>query len=321
VNGPDPNQPAFDAASTIGSAIEAATIATPRQNQTLIDQPVTSTVCLTELRNRCTKLEDRCVTWVYAIPPWLLFASALVLACLLSGSGLLFVRHVVTKTEELTHNDVAGPIIGTVGTILAVILSFLLVTVWQEYDGAGATVAQEASAVADLFHVASHFPPPIGRQLRGTLTTYVNAVVLDEWPAMREGRTSITARNASLATFDIVARYQPQTAAQQALQQDALGLVSTFADARRNRLFDNDQGIPGFFWASNVILAAITVGFCFVFRVRSEAMHLMMTLALATVIATVFVLIALFDYPFRGDSQIPPTIFTRLQHSLANESY
>jgi hypothetical protein len=261
------------------------------------------------------------VTWVYAIPPWLFFVSVLLTACVLSGGGLIFVRHVLTRSEEVSHNDVAGPIIGTVGTILAVILSFLLVTVWQEYDGAAATVAQEASAVADLFHVASHFPPPVAAHLRGTLTTYVNAVVEDEWPAMREGRTSGTARSASLATLNIVARYQPQTAAQQALQQEALGLISTFADARRNRLFDNDQGIPGFFWLGNLILAAITIGFCFIFRVRSEAVHLIMTLALTTVIATIFVLIALFDYPFRGDSQIPPTTFVQLQHSLTSGAY
>ncbi len=258
------------------------------------------------------------MTWVYAIPPWLFFASILALACALSASGLLFVRHVITRGHELTHNDVAGPIIGTVGTILAVILSFLLVTVWQEYDGAAATAAQEASAIAGLFHVSGHFPAPVAQQLHRTLNTYVNAIVDDEWPAMRSGDTSPTARAAALAAFNLVARYQPQTAGQQALQQDALGLISTFEDARRDRLFANQQGIPIFFWIGNVILAAITVGFCFIFRVRSEAVHLMMTLALTTVIATIFVLIALFDYPFRGATQIPPTVFLQLQRALAS---
>ncbi|MGA8534810.1 MAG: hypothetical protein WB615_11940 [Candidatus Tumulicola sp.] len=259
------------------------------------------------------------MTWVYVLPPWLFFACVLVLGGALSASGLLFVRHVITRNQELTHNDVAGPIIGTVGTILAVILSFLLVTVWQEYDSAAATVAQEASAVADLYHVAGHFPPSVARRLRGTLKTYVNAVVSDEWPAMRSGRVSAVARAAASSVFDIVARYQPTSGAQQALQQDALGIISTFEDSRRSRLFANDQGIPVFFWVGNLILAAITVGFCFIFRVRSEAVHLVMTLALTTVIATIFVLIALFDYPFRGDSQIPPTIFVQLQHSLFDE--
>ncbi|MEO6834591.1 MAG: hypothetical protein ABI231_01610 [Candidatus Tumulicola sp.] len=259
------------------------------------------------------------MTWVYTIPAWLVFASALVLASALSSGGLLLVRRVVKQGEELTHNDVAGPIIGTVGTILAVILSFLLVTVWQEYDGAAATVAQEASAIADLFQIASYFPQPVARDLHATLRSYVHDVVNDEWPAMRYGATSRTARSAALSTFNIVARYQPTKAAQQTLQQEALGIVSTFQDARRNRLFANEQGIPIFFWIGNLVLAAITIGFSFIFRVRSQAIHLLMTLALSTVIATIFVLIALFDYPFRGDTQLPPTVFVQLQHSLATD--
>ena len=261
------------------------------------------------------------MTWIYALPPWLLFVSIIVAAATVSGGALLWFRRIVPQSDEVTHNDVAGPIIGTIGTILAVILSFLLVTVWQEYDGAAATVAQEASGIADLYHIGGYFPKPVAQRLHSTLIAYVNAVVTDEWPAMRDGRTSTVARKTSLYALSIVARYEPQTAQQQALQQSALGAATTFIDARRDRLFDNQQGIPIFFWVGNIILAAITIGFCFIFRVRRQSVHLVMTLALTTVVTTIFVLIALFDYPFRGDTQLPPTIFVHLQQSLPADAY
>jgi hypothetical protein len=260
------------------------------------------------------------VTWVYAFPPWLFFVAVVAGMSVLSTAGLLIARRFLKQGDELTHNDVAGPIIGTVGTVLAVILSFLLVTVWQGYDSAAQTVSQEVSAIADLFHLAPNLPPTVAGDLQATLHRYVDAVVNDEWPAMRSGGQSSTARQAASAAVTIVARFQPQTAAQQTLQQDALGLAHTFQDARRDRLFDNEQGIPTFFWVGNAILAAITIGFCFIFKVRSQAVHVLMTLALSTVIATIFVLIALFDYPFRGDSQLPPTLFVELQHRLSNDA-
>ncbi|HEY5427163.1 MAG TPA: DUF4239 domain-containing protein [Candidatus Tumulicola sp.] len=263
------------------------------------------------------------MVWVYTIPAWLFFLSVPIAAALLSGGGLLAFRHFVKQSDELTHNDVAGPIIGTVGTILAVILSFLLVTVWQEYDGSAGNVAREASAVADLYHLAANLPNPVAQRLRATLRLYVDAVVTDEWPAMRGGRSSAVARNAALATLDIVARYQPRSVSQQAIQQSAFGLISTFQDARRDRLFANQQGIPAFFWVGDLLLALVTIGFCYIFRVRSQVAHLVMTVALSTVIATIFVLIALFDYPFRGDTQISPAVFVQLQHALTigvNES-
>ena len=262
----------------------------------------------------------RAVTWIYAIPPWLLFISAIAAAAVISGVALLIVRRAVPQSDELSHNDVAGPIIGTVGTILAVILSFLLVMVWQEYDGAAATVATESGAVADLYHIGEYLPGPVAKKLRSTLMQYIDVVIGQEWPAMRFGRESLEARTTAFQALSIIAHYQPRSSAEQSIQQSGLGFATTFIDARRNRLFANQQGIPVFFWAGNSILAVITIGFCFIFRVRKVTVHLVMTIALTTVITTIFVLIGLFDYPFRGDTQIPPTIFISLRQALGGEA-
>jgi hypothetical protein len=260
------------------------------------------------------------VTWVYLLPPWLLFAGVLVVTVGLSTLGLWLSRRVLNRREELTHNDVAGPIIATVGTILAVILSFLLVTVWQEYDGVAATVVQEERAVADLFRLSDHLREPASTTLRLLMRSYVNEVVNREWPDMRRGESSQTARKEILDTIAVLSAYEPKTTGEATLQDHALTLATTIADARRSRLFANQQGIPMFFWIGNILLATITIGFCFLFRVRSFGAHLLMTAGLTTVIATIFVLIALFDYPFRGDSQIKPTVFMSLQQVMGNPS-
>jgi heme/copper-type cytochrome/quinol oxidase subunit 3 len=273
-----------------------------------------ATVALKGRRPAEPKVRD--VTWVYIFPPWLLFALVLVAMVVLSVAGLLVYRYFVPEREDLTHNDVAGPIISAVGTILAVILSFLLVTVWQEYDSAASTVETESSAVSDLYHSAAYFPPAVGKDVRSQLLSYVNAIVYEEWPEMRTGSSSNDVRRISLHIMATVARYSPTTSAQQTLQQAALSDVHTFQDARRDRLFDNAQGIPIIFWAGNLLLASITIGLCYIFRVRNVMMHVLMTAALAAVIGAIFVLIAEFDYPFRGTGQIPPTSFTHLQKTL-----
>jgi Protein of unknown function (DUF4239) len=260
--------------------------------------------------------EGPSVTWVYLVPPWLLFIMALTVAISLSTGGLLLSRRARRHGDEVTHNDVAGPIIATVGTMLAVISSFLLVTVWQQYDGAAATVVQEESAVADLFRISTHFSKPASTGLRVLMKRYVDDVVDREWPDMRHGRSSPLAQSAILDTISVLSAYQPRSTSESTLQDHALTLATTIADSRRARLFANQQGIPTFFWVGNLLLAAITVAFCFLFKVRSLAAHLLMTSGLATVIATIFVLIALFDYPFRGDSQIRPTVFLSLQQRM-----
>jgi hypothetical protein len=256
------------------------------------------------------------LTWIYALPSWLFFFAVVAVMGLLAAAGLLIFQRFVPPRDEFSHNDVAGPIIGTVGTILAVVLSFLLIENWQEYDAAATTTALEASAVADLYHSAAYFPAPTGQELQRAIRVYVHDIVDREWPEMRNGGESATAARESLAISGIVGRYQPNTAAQQALQQNAMTLINSFQDGRRVRLWDNEQGIPMIFWAGNVLLAALTIGLSYLFRVRKRWVHVLMSTSLACVIGVMFVLTAEFDYPFRGDGQIQPTTWVRLQHVI-----
>lgn len=260
------------------------------------------------------------MTWIYALPAWLFFVAVVVALTIASAAGLFVFRRFIPQTDELAHNDVAGPIIGTIGTILAVVLSFLLIGNWQEYDAAAASVAQEASAVGDLYHSAAYFPPEVAAQVRAACRSYVDVVVGTEWPAMRRGESSPQAMQAALHILEFVAKYQPKTAAQQALQQSALGLANAIMDGRRTRLFDNQQGIPMIFWAGNFFIAAVTIVFCYLFRVRKVWLHVFMTAGLMMVIATLFVVTAEFDYPFRGDGQLTPFPFTQLQAIMNADS-
>ena len=256
------------------------------------------------------------MTWVYSVPEWFLFVLVVTGMSVLAALGLRLYRRVVPQSDDVSHNDVAGPIISTVGTIFAVILSFMLVSVWQQYDQAGATVVQEASAVTDLYHAAENFPEPTRTQLQTALRAYTNAIVADEWPAMRVGNVSRKAAQAAYGVFGIIVRYNPSTNAQQALQQDAINLANTFVDGRRDRLFDNQSGIPLIFWIGMLLLSAITIFCAYIFRIKNEAMHVFMCVALACVIGVVFVLIAEFDYPFRGEAQIAPTAWLVLQSQI-----
>ena len=260
------------------------------------------------------------MTWIYAIPAWLFFIAVLLALCCAAGFGLIIFQRIVPQSDELAHNDVAGPIIGTIGTILAVVLSFLLIGNWQEYDTAAGTMAQEAASIADLYHVAPYFPANTATQIQAACRTYVDTIINREWPAMRDGGSSPDATNASLSLLRIVAQYQPQTATQQTLQQNALGYVNAIMDGRRIRLFDNDQGIPTIFWAGNFFIAAITIVFCYLFRVRKRELHVAMTLGLMCAIATLFVITAELDYPFRGDNQLKPSPFVQLQRAMTDDS-
>lgn len=246
---------------------------------------------------------------MYAIPAWLFALLIVGLMSLLAAAAVIVVRRRFWVRTQNSHNDVAGPIIGMVGTVLAVMLSFMVVTEWQQFDQAAAGVQTEASSVIDLFHLSEHMPKKVADPLQNLLHNYVDRVIYDEWPRMRRGQRSASAHQALYAIVGVLAAYDPKTSGQLAVQQQALELTRTLADARRQRLFDNDQSVPSALWVTLLFLGFTTIAFCCFFRVPNERIHVFMTVAVAAVIGAMFVLIIEFDLPFRGDVHVTPAAF------------
>ncbi|MDE2483049.1 MAG: DUF4239 domain-containing protein [bacterium] len=250
------------------------------------------------------------MSWVYDLPIWLASIVYIGGMSALAAAGVLLVRRGVAH-RAITHNDVAGPIMATLGTVLAVMLSFMVVTMWQEYDNASSFVAQEASDIADLYHESAIFPEPIRGEVQAALRHYVALVIRDEWPRMRDGRESAATRLAAIRAVTLVQQYQPTTLGQQTAQADALAHAHGFLDARRQRLFANSESVPRLLWAMMIFISIVTLGSAYFFRVDNPRAHLLMTVALAAVIGAIFVLIAELDLPFRGPMQIAPSAFAK----------
>ncbi|HZZ64933.1 MAG TPA: hypothetical protein VFE17_05520 [Candidatus Baltobacteraceae bacterium] len=258
----------------------------------------------------------RLVTWIYVLPTWLFMSAVVVIACGISVGLLAFVRGRITRNEQITHNDVAGPILATIGTVLAVMMSFMVVGVWQEFDQAAQDAQTEASAAADLHHIADGFPAGERADVQNTVDRYLVLVIHDEWPLMRRGLESQAAHDTAYEILHILTAYAPASIQQQALQSRAFDYAGAMLDARRNRILSNRQGIPIILWTTMLVLGGVTIIFSFYFRVDRPVSQYIMVLALALVISLTFSLIAELDYPFRGDIAVDPFAFQHVMENL-----
>lgn len=256
------------------------------------------------------------VTWIYDIPAWLFMSCSVIIACAVACGLLSLWRRRITRNEEIKHNDVAGPILTIIGTVLAVMMSFMVVGVWQEYDNAAQTAQQEASALDDLHHLADTYPLDVRIRLQHAIATYIEIVATQEWPAMQHGGESAAAHRIAYEIADIVNHWHPKDATELALQGRGFDRVGTFLDQRRNRILANREGIPIPLWLTMMFTGLVTVMFSFYFRVDRPRAHYLMIVAETSVIALIFSLIAELDFPFRGDIAIDPYSFLHVMHSL-----
>ncbi len=249
------------------------------------------------------------MTWVYQIPVWIVCILFIGGMSALASAGLLLARSPKTAKLREASNDVAGPIMATLGTVLAVMLSFMVAGVWQQYDVSAQIVQTEADEISNLYHEVTVFPEPLRDQTHAAIERYVDIVVDKEWPLMRNGGESDEAHKAASRIVSLIESYDPKTMGQQTAQADALGHAHAMMDARGDRLFQNQQTVPPLLWVMMIFVAIVTLGSSYFFYVPDARAHILMTACVGAVIGAIFVVIAELDLPFRGDLQIPPSAF------------
>ena len=96
-------------------------------------------------------------------------------------------RRYVPPRALIAHHDVAGFLVAVVGVLYAVVLGFIVVTAWAQFDSAQRNADSEASNVAELFVLAGTFPEPDRTQIRRALADYAFRVRDVEWPLLARG--------------------------------------------------------------------------------------------------------------------------------------
>ena len=92
---------------------------------------------------------------------------------------------------------------------------------------------------------------------------------------------------------------------QLALYQNALRLLAVMTDNRNERLDSSDGSMPWILWFVLIVGGLITLGYPGLFRLdKQSGGQVLMTAALAELVALAMLLGLAFDYPFTGDARI-----------------
>ncbi|HEY7993346.1 MAG TPA: DUF4239 domain-containing protein [Candidatus Eremiobacteraceae bacterium] len=237
---------------------------------------------------------------LYAIPPYLLLFLAVAFAAAIACAGQILVHRRFKSAEFVRRNEVAGFIIAVVGTLYAVVLGFMTVVTWEHYQTAQERLASETASVLDAWHDAVELPPAARRVMRAAMLDYAHVMIDDEWPKMRDGGFSLQGDTIIMDATTAIGQLRPGNASEVNAQATEIALLNALHDARQQRLSGSDAALTELQWIVLFIGAIVVVGFCYLFQVESADAHLVMTGAVAVIIATMMVLIFELESPFRS---------------------
>jgi hypothetical protein len=117
--------------------------------------------------------------------------NILILVSMTAGSMLFMaaLNRIWSREKRQVHNDLIGWQLNIIGTTYAVILGFMLYTVWTDFVAAKLNVDLEASALRDVYRLSEGLPEHQRVQLKAESRAYAEAVIQQDWPEMARGLT------------------------------------------------------------------------------------------------------------------------------------
>lgn len=208
------------------------------------------------------------------------------------------------------------PMVTVTGTLFTVVLAFVILSAFNTYDGARGGAASEADAVLDMARTAPLFPAAQRDRLQSDFACYGRAVVNEEWPAMRGGRSSPLVDYWVSAYRTEVMRLPVNSLREQAALQDLLNLAETRTTGRQQRLSDATPTVPTPLWLALIFGGCVSVALMLGMADPRERLRILalMVSGFAAIVATGLLVVYFLDHPYQPHiGGIQPTA---MRHAL-----
>ena len=241
---------------------------------------------------------------------YILIAIAVVIGSILYAVvGVLVGRRVIRRHVREGHNDVMVPMFLTAGVIYAVLLAFMVIAMWESYDGASANTAEEASLMVPMYRQSMNFPPSVGIEMRKLIRGYGEGVI-DRWENFRHtGEGSESARLIVDRMIYLFGSLEPESKGKEIAAAQFFDTFSKLMTDRNKRLLQASESLSWIMWVAAIGGGLVTVGMAFILYMDKPMPQLVMTSVLSLLIGMLLLIMIVLNKPFVGPLGIEPEPF------------
>jgi Protein of unknown function (DUF4239) len=239
------------------------------------------------------------------VTPTTFAGVVIVVGSALAGvAGLLAVARWLPRARGRGDTDVKGVFFGGVAVLYAVLLAFVVVTIWSDFSDADKATQAEATRASALLRDATAFPADERRRVRRRVLEYVRVVVEDEWDTLASGRPSEAAIRAFDALWSAYANLRPHGQEWGTMYQESISRLNELGENRELRVFASRTTLPTPMWILLIAGFVVSIGFTYLFQMEVLATQAIAVGAIASLVGFVLFLIFALQHPFAGDVQI-----------------
>ena len=200
------------------------------------------------------------------------------------------------------------------GILFALLVGFIAVDVWNNYDKAKIAVVSEASALRAVVLLAETFPEEQKTRIHALIDRHIEDAINKEWPAMAQQRATLSTlrANALIEALQDVITLKPADDSQRTAKPEMMRAIQAALDARRQRIVVSQSAVGGIKWAGILLQGLCTlVAIAMVHSDNRLTCAITLTL-FATGIALSLLLIAAYSRPFTGEISVKPDLLRQV---------
>ena len=256
---------------------------------------------------------------------WLLNLPVVWMAVVVFAATYILAASIFWVVTTLAVNDrarafkaVSPGMLPTLGILFALLVGFIAVEVWGNFDKAKVAVASEASGLRAVVLLAGTFPEEQRSRIHALLNRHIEKAVNEGWPAMaRQQATLSTLPTALIEALHETLTLKPADDSQRTAQSEMVKALHTALDARRQRIVISQSAVGTVKWA-----AILLQGLCTLVAIAMVHSDNKLTCAIALTlfaagIALSALLIAAYSRPFTGELSVGPEL---LKQVIASEA-
>jgi hypothetical protein len=237
----------------------------------------------------------------------------------LSITCLCFVKR-YCKPFLFTELTDSGEIFAdAIAVIFALILAFVAIAVWQNNEKVDAVVMQEANTLNSIYRNLEAYPEPLRTESRTMIHRYVERVINDEWPKLAEARQDETAHLFLGRINGMILSFKPRNNGELVLHQETMRNLSAYRGMRHDRIVGGKAKLKAPMWITLIMGTILYIMYVCFLDVPDFRRHAFMVGTLAALIAVVFYLLIVYNYPFTEPGAIDAGPFQDLLEDWKND--
>ena len=226
------------------------------------------------------------------------------------------VNHVWPREQRRQYNDLIGWQLSILGTTYAVILGFMLYTVWTSFGEAALNVDFEANAVVDIYRLAEGLPEPQRTRLQTLARSYVDKVIGQEWPRVARGEVPEQDTAADTEMWKAVMSVKAASPTEVSAQEHVMSELGSLGQRRLIRILQSRTRLPNVLWCVLLVGGGLTIVSACIFGTESVKLQTLQVFCFSLLVSLSLVAIADIHRPFHGLIHVSDYAFQRARESM-----